>query len=289
LSIRDLYFREYLLAYLSPHLPAPMRTDALVRALEWTNNSQYIFHDKAESLAYLSQYLTEILKKEAIDQAVVAARNIESDYFRILAHAKLGSYLSAQSLHQVLKDARALEEDSDRVIAMAALVPHLDEPLKSETLNEVVKGVEVLDEILYKAEALANIASLISEELKSKTLRLIQNETYVDESDRAYTVAVAAALLPISDLPQALKDSFNIIDEDMRIYAISALAPHVAKLPRQVLYPLWKETLSVLSEQTRRELISTLRALVPVITALGGAEDIEEAYRAIEDVGRWWP
>jgi len=32
-----------------------------------------------------------------------------------------------------------------------------------------------------------------------------------------------------------------------------------------------------------------LIALVPVLTALGGAEAVAETIRAIQDVGRWWP
>jgi hypothetical protein len=32
-----------------------------------------------------------------------------------------------------------------------------------------------------------------------------------------------------------------------------------------------------------------LIALVPVLAALGGAEAVAEAFRAIQDVGRWWP
>jgi len=32
-----------------------------------------------------------------------------------------------------------------------------------------------------------------------------------------------------------------------------------------------------------------LPALAPVIAALGGVEAVVETFRAIQDVGRWWP
>ena len=37
------------------------------------------------------------------------------------------------------------------------------------------------------------------------------------------------------------------------------------------------------------ELMADLRALAPVISALGGSEAVGETFRAIQDVGRWWP
>jgi hypothetical protein len=54
-------------------------------------------------------------------------------------------------------------------------------------------------------------------------------------------------------------------------------------------YPLWQETLPILAARTRKDLLADLRALSPIITALGGAEVIVETFRAIQDVGRWWP
>jgi len=69
----------------------------------------------------------------------------------------------------------------------------------------------------------------------------------------------------------------------------AALAPRLAELPRPALYPLWDETLPLLARRTRRDLLADLRALVPVIHALGGAGAIAETARAIQDVARWWP
>ena len=39
----------------------------------------------------------------------------------------------------------------------------------------------------------------------------------------------------------------------------------------------------------RKELLANLCALAPVIAALGGPEALAETFRAIQDVGRWWP
>ncbi|MFN3763285.1 MAG: hypothetical protein ACK4WK_08815, partial [Anaerolineae bacterium] len=90
-------------------------------------------------------------------------------------------------------------------------------------------------------------------------------------------------------LGEALAAAREIGGEYWRAEALAALAPHLAALPRPALYPLWDETLPALAHRTRRDLLADLRALEPVIFALGGAEAVRETFRAIQDVGRWWP
>ena len=61
------------------------------------------------------------------------------------------------------------------------------------------------------------------------------------------------------------------------------------KLSPETLYPLWNATLQLAATHTCADLLSDLRALVPVLAARGGAEAVAETCRAIRDVGRWWP
>ncbi|RME77121.1 MAG: hypothetical protein D6784_04300 [Chloroflexi bacterium] len=74
-----------------------------------------------------------------------------------------------------------------------------------------------------------------------------------------------------------------------RARALAGLAPRLARLERPTLYPLWADTLPVLAGRIREDLLADIRALEPVIAALGGAEAVAETCRAIQDVGRWWP
>ncbi|MGC8947416.1 MAG: hypothetical protein ACP5N6_14815 [Anaerolineae bacterium] len=55
------------------------------------------------------------------------------------------------------------------------------------------------------------------------------------------------------------------------------------------LYPCWAETLPLLARRRRKDLLSDLRALAPVIHALGGKPAAAETFRAIQHVARWWP
>jgi hypothetical protein len=90
-------------------------------------------------------------------------------------------------------------------------------------------------------------------------------------------------------LPEALAAAREIKDAYDRASALTALSPRLAELPRPALYPLWDETLPLLARRTRPDLLADLRALVPVIHALGGEAAIAETFRAIQDVARWWP
>jgi hypothetical protein len=106
----------------------------------------------------------------------------------------------------------------------------------------------------------------------------------------AATVLTALAeRLPPELLPKALAAAREIKDEYERARVLTALPPRLAELSRRALYPLWEEPLLLLARRTRPDLLADLRALVPVIHALGGEAAIAETFRAIQDVVRWWP
>ena len=74
-----------------------------------------------------------------------------------------------------------------------------------------------------------------------------------------------------------------------RSRVLRRLAPRLSALPVPTLDRLWRETLHVLASRTRPDLLADLRTLELVIAALGGSEAAAETFRAIQDVGRWWP
>jgi len=77
--------------------------------------------------------------------------------------------------------------------------------------------------------------------------------------------------------------------ESDRSKALAGLAPHLVKFSYTALFSLWNETLRFLSTRRRRDLLSDIRALAPVVAALGGGEAVLETVDAIQDVCRWWP
>ena len=104
--------------------------------------------------------------------------------------------------------------------------------------------------------------------------------------------ALAPRLAP-TERDQALREALEaaraIEDEGFRSAALAALAPRLAELPPSTLYPLWSKTIRLSATRTREGLLGDLCALVSVLAALGGTEATAETFRAIQDVGRWWP
>jgi hypothetical protein len=47
--------------------------------------------------------------------------------------------------------------------------------------------------------------------------------------------------------------------------------------------------LHTLAQGTRRDLLESLTALVPLIEHLGGQAAIEDLFYALHDVAQWWP
>jgi hypothetical protein len=71
--------------------------------------------------------------------------------------------------------------------------------------------------------------------------------------------------------------------------AVGKLVPYLVTLSPEGLLLVWRETLHTLATRTRQDLLEGLGAMAPVIFALGGADAVDETFRAIADVGRWWP
>ncbi|MGF1977677.1 MAG: hypothetical protein RMY30_019130, partial [Nostoc sp. CmiSLP01] len=114
-----------------------------------------------------------------------------------------------------------------------------------------------------------------------------------DEDFRAKALSALAKKLPPELLPEALAAARAIQSERyhaeaLSAEALSALANSLSQMPSTELFPLWQDTLHELSLRTRPNLLQDIKALFPVIFALGGEAATLEIARAIVDVGRWW-
>jgi hypothetical protein len=100
-------------------------------------------------------------------------------------------------------------------------------------------------------------------------------------------------LLQPADVGDALRSVCAIDDvtrgPSLRMNLLEQLAEPLAALPPTTLGPLLSVALADLWALTRGQFLNELSALVPAIAAFGGAVALEEAARAIRDVGRWLP
>ncbi|OUL24650.1 hypothetical protein BV372_28800, partial [Nostoc sp. T09] len=148
--------------------------------------------------------------------------------------------------------------------------------LQNPDLN---KKVKVLAQLVHHLPP--NLEKLaLSEALTAA--RSIQSE-----SSRADALRALAQKLP-EVLPEALTAARSIQSESSRASALRALAEKLPQMPSARLFPLWQDTIHQLSFRTRPNLLSDIKALFPVIFALGGEVATAEVARAIVDVGRWW-
>ena len=95
--------------------------------------------------------------------------------------------------------------------------------------------------------------------------------------------------LPERLLREALTTARAIETKEFRAQALAGLGKALVGLSHTSLGRLWNEILHELAARTREHLLSDLRALASVLTALGGESAVAETFCAIQDVGRWWP
>ena len=199
------------------------------------------------------------------------------------ALSKLAPHLPRELLPQALEAARAIGDEYDLAQALSDLAPHLPQQL----LPQAFEAARAIRNEEYLAQALSKLAPHLPQQLLPHALeaaRAIRNEYY-----RAQVLSNLAPHLPQQLLPQALEAARAIPSEYNRAQALSHLAPHLAKLLPTSLYPLWCHTLHILARRRRRDLLSDIRELAPVIIALGHPQTVAEIARAIQDVGRQWP
>jgi len=177
-------------------------------------------------------------------------------------------------------------EPQEKVNSLTELVNYLPPNLQKLALEKALAAARAIQDEDSRAYALRALADKLPDILPEAlaAARAIQDERY-----RANALRALADKLPPELLPEALAAARAIQDKDSRAYALRALAESLSQMPAAELFSLWQDTLHELSLRTRPHLLQDIKALFPVIFALGGeAATLLEIARAIVDVGRWW-
>ncbi len=292
-SIEDEWARVEFLLTLAQYLPKELREEALIEALNAVRNIEWE-DARADALVALIPHIPEALLTEALD----AGQKVQSKWRRAEVLAALAPRLSKERRESLLLEAlHTIQEFPEeglykgfRLRGLVALVPYLPGRLQSDILATALDTARHIESMGIRAYALASLVSNLPEGMQPDILLEALDAAKDAESDqlRAKALAALAPRLPEGLLSEALVAARNIRKVWYRARALSALAPRLAEIPAERLYPLWAETLPILARRTRRDLLADLRALAPVIHALGGQEAVAETFRAIQDVGRWW-
>ena len=307
LSIRDEYARARALAAMAPHhLPPKFREQALNEALDAARNIGYAYA-RAEALATLAPHLPAALREQVLAEALEVARNISDEKKRARTFAFVVSHLPEEArkdaLTEALKIARSIKGEEEYAHALSTLTPYLPENLRKVILYEILDTIWHIKCEWPRVLVLMSLAPYLPEELLKVSLEIARN--HEDEDIRAVILTDLSSLLPkelqLKVLKEALRSALYVeekrserIEEAVGcsrplLSPLTHLASRLVNFPPDHLYPLWAETLPILARRTRPELLIDLGDLAPVIHALGGQEAVGETFRAIRDVGRWWP
>jgi len=285
---------------------------------------------RVSAFAAIVSILPEAERGPLLAEALQAARAIGNEWPRSGALAALAPQLAGAVLAEALQAARAIGDRQSRSRALAALAPQLPEAERGPLLAEALQAARAIGNELYRSLALAALAPQLPEAVLAEALqaaRAIGNELYRslalaalapqlpeaergpllaeasqtaraigNEWSRSEALAALAPQLPEAQrgplLAEALQAARAVVDKGSPSTLLVALAAQLAELPRANLARLWDETLPVLAARRRNDLLSDLRALTPVLTALAKpnlALEFQEVARAIIDAGRWWP
>jgi hypothetical protein len=282
-DIEDEFARARALRALAPHLPPDLILAAFAAVQDIEDESA-----RAAALGALAPHLPPDL----LLAAFAAVQDIEDEFARADALGALAPHLPLDLLSQALHAALIADQDipllwTVRTDALAALAPRLPYQL----LRDALATVQNITDKRYRVHVLGALAPHLPPDLRSQELRdaLAAVQNIGRKHDRARALGALAPHLPPDLLRAALAAARDVRDASACTAALGALAPHLIQIPRQNLYPMWQETLPVLARRTRRDLLADLRALVPVIVALGESDAIAATFRAIQDVAARWP
>jgi hypothetical protein len=240
---------------------------------------------RATALGKIAPYLQA---KILLQRALVVAGQVEYEGHRATVLTGLAPHLPAELLGQALAAARQIEDERDRARVLTGLAPHLP----AELLGQALAAARQVEAEWYRAWVLTGLAPHLPAELLGDALAAARQ--IGDEEYRARALTGLAPHLPepvqVQALDEALAAARLIEDERDRAQVLTWLAPHlIQQLPLPELNDLWRQSLPVLAGRARKDFLIELRGLAPVLAHLGGAEAMAEIYRAIRDVGRWWP
>jgi hypothetical protein len=289
-TIQAGWARIGVLARLAPRLPDEQRARVLEEGLNSTRAMRDEFN-RARALAELGPHLSAELLKEALD----TAGDLASDSARGQALVGLVSSLPAALLEEALAAARGIGDERWRAEVLARLVLHPLAVQRAEVLQEALAAARAIEDEQQRSQVLERLVPHLPDRQRTEVLgeALSAARAVEDGQQRAETLAGLVPHLPDAQraevLEEALAAAWTIEDHRWRGRALAMMADVLIAVPRASLNRLWHERLIELAVQTREDLLSDLRAFAPVLYRLGGDLAVAEAFRAIQDVDRWWP
>ncbi len=224
------YPRASILTDLAPHLPPDLLGQAFDRAQ--TMQDEY---ERARVLVDLAPHLSEPIRRDALRKALTAAQNIEDESNRAWVLTDLVPHLPEpvrqDALLKAFRAAQNIQNESNRASALTDLIPHLPEPVRRDALLAALRAAQNIQNESNRASALTDLIPHLPPDLLGKAFEIAQ--TIGDEPNRASALIDLAPHLPPSLLDRAFDLAQNIRDPFDCARALTDLAPHLPEPVRQ--------------------------------------------------------
>ena len=274
----------------------------------------------SDTLAEIAPYLDEKLTRIALSQ--VKASDWKQDQRRTIPPL-LARLAELGRARDTLQEIRGRPHDEVKCDAITAVAPRLPRDLLEEAivlvqnsgskeatharenalaaiacrygaLGHLDDGMKIAGLIPEhsdrRAHAIAGLAPILQGALLEEALDLS-----VRHWASGYESVALPALLPriaeqsIHGAHRALGLACGVFNAKERRTALLAVLPCMRKFPASDLYSLWSNALHLVSNRDRREFLSDLEALIPILAQLGNAEALNSASSALEYIASRWP
>lgn len=172
---------------------------------------------------------------------------------------------------EALKIAKQIRSTDDRVRTVKELFPMLPEEHAEEAAGIVLEAVRDW-RARERAEQLVGIVSQVPPASRTRILLSVFEAAYGMRDQKL----------------GALDRLFGSKSGD-GVTILRTIAPHLPDLPPAGAREAWSGFLEKVSDRSREAVLADLRAVVPLLAAVGGQDAVEEVFEAIQDIGRWWP
>jgi hypothetical protein len=272
---------------LAPQLPPEL----LPKALAIGRTIPYEW-DRAKTLAALAQPQSEEERLPVWTEVLAIARAIRLERDRAEAMVALAPQLPPELASEALQIGREMSSGEAQVQALAALAPHIPAEARSAVLAEAVAAIGSIAIDHDRIQAIVQLAPHLPPDLAVDALlaaRAIHEATLFEPSEALVALFPS---LPERERPAVIVEALSAVRRiqggALRAGALHRLARHLPSV-----LPVWRQewpaTLRVIAGSNRAQCLSSLRALLPAIQAIGTDRTLPELFAAVRQVGWWWP
>ena len=234
---------------------------------------------------YLVPYLEEPERTQTIQNKLLARHYLEEFDVMVARDPQRIAALS-EIAPQILENHRERILDLIQEQSLLAFLPWLAELGYPREALESAKAIPIPQE---RAWSLVQISPHLPPDLWPDLLQTVS--LLDDDESKALLLVELAPNLPRAYLDEALAAAWQIESPTARLYALLSLLLRKSQFPADgALYPLWRDLLHMLSAETRRDFLSYVPALLPLMVTLCESDQIiKDAVHSLQLVGRFWP